>query len=159
MAALADTIRKMVSTVPIQVPVPISQWLSSPSNRKTAITAAVATTLLSAIVPGLYRDYRLYMSYGPGGLPQNVFGWIAGRILLLFKGDMFSTAVYDVHPNKESWLSEGFSQRRSGKPPTIARHPVPQRQLDQIPDPEIQQVGLGLFRSVKAILAKQSSNN
>jgi hypothetical protein len=39
------------------------------ANNRGSVIAAIATIV---IIPMAIRDYRVYLSYGPGGLPCNV---------------------------------------------------------------------------------------
>ena len=102
----------------------------------TAIAAGLAL-----MGPVVYRDYQLYMSYGPGGLPHNAFGWaFSGGFLRLLSKEVFSTTMYEQDDDKTSWLPLAFPPRRQGSRPLIGPHPAPQRQLEQLPTQEMRQV-------------------
>lgn len=94
--------------------------------------------LASLLGPVLWRDYTLFLSYGPGGLPQNALGWIvSGGLLRLMSVEMLSTAQYEKSSDKRSWISP---PPRAGLRPQVGSHPVPQRQLAQLPDEEVMAV-------------------
>ncbi|KAJ5780290.1 hypothetical protein N7457_005450 [Penicillium paradoxum] len=126
----------------------------TPPTRLTLALGA-ATVLASALVlPAAYRDYRIFKSYGPGGLPSNVLGWAIARMLFQpFGQEMFSTDEYvqrmaaaEGHGKGDDGflaLSEEQLQGR-GERPVIGPHVVPQRQLTQVPDEGIMEK----FRSV-----------
>lgn len=106
---------------------------------KMTITLTVFVAALVAISPFAYRDYKTYMSYGPGGPPHNVFGWFAiTTVLRPMMTEMFSTGVYDDMPDKRSWLPG--SLKRRGERPVVGPHAAPQRQLNQVPGNEIRRV-------------------
>lgn len=110
-------------------------------------TAVLGTTL---VLPVAYRDYRTFISYGPGGVPCNVLGWLIVRVLLQpFAGEMLSTDVYvrrvaavEGHGRgDDGFLVLAPEQARSvtGRP-IVGPHVVPQRQLTQVPDEAIMAV-------------------
>ncbi|KAJ5133142.1 hypothetical protein N7448_001828 [Penicillium atrosanguineum] len=110
-------------------------------------TAAVLGTAL--VLPSVYRDYRTFRNYGPGGLPNNVIGWLTCRALFQpFKGEMFSTEEYvrrveaaEGHgKGDEGFLElspEQLASRSVTDRPVVGPHVVPQRQLTQIPDEDV----------------------
>ena len=89
-----------------------------------------------------WRDYHLYLSYGPGDLPYNVQGWfISTFVLRPWSRDALRTDVYDGKLDMEKWLPDDWPRKpRSGDRPDIGPHPVPQRQLTQLSTPKIHQV-------------------
>lgn len=113
-------------------------------------TAAVLGTAL--VLPSIYRDYRTFRDYGPGGLPNNVIGWLTCRALLQpFKREMFSTEEYvkrveaaEGHgKGDEGFLElspEQLASRSVTDRPVVGPHVVPQRQLTQIPDEDVMEV-------------------
>ena len=112
----------------------------------------VAVGLASFLSLVFWRDYNLFLSYGPGGLPHNAFGWIVSSILLRpMSVEMLSTARYERSDDKRSWLPQLFPPPRKGSRPQMGSHPVPQRQLAQLPDEEIKAV-------VHSVLIATSSN-
>ncbi|KAF4962053.1 hypothetical protein FSARC_9843 [Fusarium sarcochroum] len=98
--------------------------------------AGLAAGILGAF--GLYRwarqDYKLYMSYGPGGLPYNIFGWLVSTAVLRPMGtNVLTTGLYDDFAEKRTWLPSGWPTKgREGDRPTLGPHPLPQRQLNQL---------------------------
>ncbi|KAL1976079.1 hypothetical protein VTN31DRAFT_4471 [Thermomyces dupontii] len=102
--------------------------------------------ILSFILPKAYRDYRIFKSYGPGGVPYNVFGWLIVRcIFCSFGREVFSTSEYDwriAAGESQSFLTlteEQLHARKADGRPVVGPHPVPQRQLTQIPDETVKQ--------------------
>lgn len=130
--------------------------LPLPTTAQDRITLALgtATVLLgSALVPAIYRDYQAFKSYGPGGLPNNVVGWLTVRALFQpFKSEMFSTEVYDKRIDAteghgkgeaEAYLGlsgEQLALRRKDGRPVVGPHVVPQRQVTQIPEEDVMEV-------------------
>jgi hypothetical protein len=89
------------------------------------------------------------MSYGPGGAPYNVFGWLVVTTLLRpLASEMFSTDMYDRNEDKKSWLSAGDLTIR-GERPVVGPHVVPQRQLNQVPGKEIKEVSFPPFAATR----------
>lgn len=120
---------------------------SNSNNNKiiTIIASSILAVLSATAAPAIYRDYRAFLSLGPGGVPHNVIGWLGVSLLLCpFGREMFSTEVYDRNPDKRSFLSEDDVPRRKGRRPVVRRHVVPQRQVDQIPGAEMKEVGYKL---------------
>lgn len=69
-------------------------------------------------IPKAYRDYRTFVSYGPGGIPNNVFGWLSVTLFLspLSRG-MLDTAIYDHKINAETApLLQDLPERRDERP-------------------------------------------
>ncbi|KAF2636488.1 hypothetical protein P280DRAFT_152362 [Massarina eburnea CBS 473.64] len=103
---------------------------------------AVLSTLGFAIVlPLAISDYRTYLSYGPGGLPYNVRGWLMANVLKLFAREQHSSAPYDdpdlPFADEPGYLPDDFPPKRSSPKPKIGPHPAPQRQLEQLPSDEM----------------------
>lgn len=117
-------------------------------------TTAVIITALS--IPA-YRDYQLFISYGPGGPPHNALGWFFSRFLATPCGqEMFSTAMYErriLAGEDKSYLTfaNGQLPQRDGETPVVSPHVVPQRQINQISSQNIQkvcfQIGSKLYRN------------
>ncbi|PLB47948.1 hypothetical protein P170DRAFT_476601 [Aspergillus steynii IBT 23096] len=141
----------------------LSQYLSSISSRLPSLSSSpnLTTTsapkiLLSALSATLivlaYRDYRTYMSYGPGGSPHNVIGWFGVRVAMRpFKREMFSTDIYTQkikEGESTSYLpiEEELGHREGGRP-TVGPHIVPQRQLDEFGSKEMQKKLVEEFES------------
>ena len=57
-------------------------------------TASLCALGVAATIPLAVRDYRMFLSYGPGGLPYNPVGWLVASIARLFASEQLSTAVY-----------------------------------------------------------------
>ena len=118
------------------------------SSYSTAIAIASAT-LLTAVgilcAPAAYRDYKKFMSYGPGGPPHNVLGWLAISLLAPLQREMLDTAVYDRDTEElgeeRTWLKDEDLPQRKGPRPEVGTHAAPQRQLTETPEKEIKEVG------------------
>jgi len=138
-----DQIIKHLRSLPIRLP----QTQQERFALALGTTAAIGTSL---ILPTLYRDYRTFRSYGPGGVPSNVFGWLIVRAIFQpFMGEMFETEIYvqRVHAleghgaGEAGFLTLAPEQMRSVTDrPVVGPHVVPQRQLTQIPEEEIKDV-------------------
>jgi hypothetical protein len=125
-------------------------------DRLTLILSAAAVLGSALVLPTIYRDYRTFRSYGPGGIPNNVIGWLTVRALFQpFKREMFSTEEYvkrveaaEGHgKGDEGFLelsSEQLASRSVTDRPVVGPHVVPQRQLTQIPDEDLMEVSLCL---------------
>ncbi|KAJ9220209.1 hypothetical protein DTO169E5_7379 [Paecilomyces variotii] len=126
------------------------------SSYSTALTIASAS-LLTAVgilcAPAAYRDYKKYMSYGPGGPPYNVFGWLAISLLAPLQREMLDTAVYDQDVEElgeeRTWLKDDDLPQRKGPRPEVGTHAAPQRQLTQTPETEIKEKLLKTFLEIQ----------
>jgi len=109
-------------------------------------------TLTSFIIGRVaWKDYQLFLSYGPGGPPYNPFGWLVANILRPLRINMIDARKFETDPDQRSWLGENWlanGHHRPGSRPHTGPHPVPQRQLDQHPSKEIQQKFLSTFKSI-----------
>ncbi|PWY73580.1 hypothetical protein BO70DRAFT_108267 [Aspergillus heteromorphus CBS 117.55] len=139
-------------TLPTQWPQQWPQFRSWPrswslSNLQPHLTFATLTltTTLTILLPLAYRNYKTYLSYGPGGAPYNLIGWFGVTFLLLPFGsrNMTSTAVYEKKieaGETESYLSETtvrlLGEKKRGRP-TVGPHYVPQRQIDTFAGEEV----------------------
>ncbi|KAJ9395611.1 hypothetical protein DTO282F9_7466 [Paecilomyces variotii] len=111
-----------------------SPSLRSLSNQTIAILS-IGSIVFINVTLAAYRDYKIYLSYGPGGLPYNIRGWfISSCILRLCGTEVFSTDIYDRNPDKRKWLSSEWPPYERGQRPRLGPHPLPQRQLDQLPE-------------------------
>ncbi|KAF2785719.1 hypothetical protein K505DRAFT_380718 [Melanomma pulvis-pyrius CBS 109.77] len=101
-------------------------------------TATLSALGIAIVLPLAVNDYRIYLSYGPGGLPYNIAGWLIANTLHLFGREQLSTRVYAdktlPFADQPGLLPAGFPPQRRSSRPKLSRHPVPQRQLDQLPD-------------------------
>lgn len=130
----------------------IHHYSSSYSTALTITSATLLTAVALLCAPAAYRDYKKYLSYGPGGPPYNVIGWLSMSLLAPLKRDMFNTDVYDrdikEFGEEKSWLKE--LPDRNGLRPQLGTHAAPQRQLNQVPEEDIKEVGV--FRSLNCRL-------
>ncbi|KAI1615259.1 hypothetical protein EDD36DRAFT_416772 [Exophiala viscosa] len=95
-----------------------------------------------------WEDYRIFLSYGPGGMPYNVVGWLATNILRVIGINTLDVWRLEADSDKRSWLEKGDLKARKGERPQLGRHPVPQRQLDQIPSGDVPKEFLAKFRTL-----------
>lgn len=94
-----------------------------------------------------YRDYRQWLALGPGGLPYNFHGWLTATWMRRLKHDPLDTRHFAMGAAGDlSFL--GPLPRREGPRPKIGVHPVPHRQLDQLPDAEMTQKIVGIFHNL-----------
>ncbi|KAH7116697.1 hypothetical protein B0J11DRAFT_583412 [Dendryphion nanum] len=105
--------------------------------------ASISTVGLAVLVSLAISDYRLYLSYGPGGLPYNLGGWLVASLFRIITREQLSTRPYD-NPglplaNEPRFLPPAFPPKRTSDRPLLGRHAVPQRQLNQLPDDEIRE--------------------
>lgn len=100
----------------------------------------LAVGLVSSVVIGrlAWEDYKAFLSYGPGGLPYNPFGWLVANFFRMVGIDTLDVRKLEKDPDTRTWLGE--LKPRDGGRPVLGRHPIPQRQLDQIPAAEIREV-------------------
>ncbi|PYH96012.1 hypothetical protein BO71DRAFT_397520 [Aspergillus ellipticus CBS 707.79] len=128
-----------------------TQWpWSWPSNLQPTLTLTTLTltTAIAIILPRAYRNYKIYMSYGPGGTPYNIVGWFIVAAILTPTGsyDLTSASVYEKkieNGESESYLSEATLRLLSEKTrerPTVGPHIAPQRQLDELPEEEVKKL-------------------
>jgi hypothetical protein len=100
--------------------------------------AALSTIAIAVLIPFAVNDYHVYLSYGPGGLPYNVKGWLIANAMRLFSREQLSTRVYNdpklLFADEPGLLPANFPPQRRSSRPKIGPHPAPQRQLEQLPD-------------------------
>lgn len=123
-------------------------------DRLTLALSAAALLASALILPAAYRDYKIFKSYGPGGLPNNALGWVIARAVFQpFGREMLSTDEYvqriaaaEGHgKGDEGFLTlseEQLGSRRGDGRPVIGPHVAPQRQLTQVPDEAVMEVCL-----------------
>jgi len=77
-------------------------------------------------------DYLRWRALGPGGLSPTPRGWLIMSVLRIraWRVDPFDTTGWNGSGQLAGPLPE-----RPGSRPTVARYPIPHRQLDQYPDP------------------------
>lgn len=118
---------------------------SHPISLASAVGLAVA-------FPLALRDYRIYLSYGPGGLPYNLTGWLVTNVLRLMTREPFSTKLYNdsslPFSSEPGYLPANLPSRQAASRPNIGPHPVPQRQLDQLASTEVNQKFLARFEAL-----------
>lgn len=126
----------------------ISQFrllIQSGNDTRAVIVSALSATVVAVTLPRIYRDYRTFISYGPGGVPYNLIGWFAASVILPPWGrEMFSTGVYEekiAAGETTSYLGDEWDLlRKRDHRPQIGPHIVPQRQITEFPSEEIKEV-------------------
>jgi hypothetical protein len=107
--------------------------------RRGPALAAIAAVI---IVPIAIRDYLIFLSYGPGGLPYNPIGWLMTNLMRLLSREQLSTRPYSDEKspsNNDYGLLPTDLPHRDSPRPRLGPHPVPQRQLSQLPEVEMRQ--------------------
>ncbi|KAF3394511.1 hypothetical protein F1880_004802 [Penicillium rolfsii] len=138
------------------------QHIRLPRSQQDRLSLALGTAAVlgsAILLPAAYRDYRIFKSYGPGGVPNNILGWMTVRALFQpFGTEMLSTEVYvrridaaEGHGRgDEGYLTLSTEQLELRKPegrPDVGPHVVPQRQVTQIPDEDVMEKFRSRFRS------------
>lgn len=130
-----------------------------PTNEGRIILAVGTAAVLGTstfLLPLAYKDYRIFKSYGQGGVPNNFLGWVLVRVFFQgFGREMLSTNEYGQRD------SEGFlnlspaqiAQRAGEVRPAIGPHVVPQRQLTKLPERDIMLVSLPWDTRVVVVLS------
>ncbi len=83
----------------------------------------------------IFRDFAEWKALGPGGLPHTPTGWVAMTILRIIKRDSRKAKALTpklLKKDQRSYLAALV--KRAGTRPHIAAHPIPQRQLNDIPN-------------------------
>lgn len=115
----------------------------------TRVRKMAGIVVLGVIAAGAvwaYRDYQAWLALGPGGLPYNAGGWMQANWLRLRARDPIDTGIYAAKIGTPGdCASIGDLPPREGPRPHIGRHPVPHRQLDQLPGPDMKQRIAALF--------------
>ena len=91
----------------------------------------------------VYRDYQKWRALGPGGLPYNFRGWMTTTQMRFHTCDPLDVSSFVAFPDEAACLSE-LPERR-GPRPSVGAHPVPHRQLSQLPDEAMKQRIEALF--------------
>ena len=121
---------------------------TNPQTTRLALSALTAG-ILAITVPKAYRDYQTFVSYGPGGIPNNAFGWLLVSLLFNPIGrEMLSTDVYDRKINSGETMSllPDIQPRKGGRP-IVGPHAVPQRQISCIPEADVREVCISFIHS------------
>lgn len=116
------------------------QWTTAiaRSHPKVVTSSTAILAVLALVFPRCRKDYRTYLSYGPGGLPYNILGWFVSAVILRsFSRDTLSTTVYASSADERRFLPASFPPRERGPRPRLGPHPVPQRQMDQLPKRDV----------------------
>lgn len=137
------------------MPIDFASLLRIPSQDRLTLALSAATVIASTIVlPAAYRDYKLFTSYGPAGVPTNALGWVLVRVLFQpFGREMFSTEEYvrrieaaEGHGKGDDGFlvlsEEELGSRRGEERPVVGPHVVPQRQLTQVPGEAVTEVSM-----------------
>lgn len=119
-------------------------------------TASISAAGIAILIPFAVSDYRLFLSYGPGGVPYNAVGWIVANLFRLLSREQLSTAPYD-NPKlplaeESNFLPPSFPPKRTSPRPRFGPHAVPQRQLSQLPDDDVRELLIQSF----ALLGKRA---
>ncbi|KAF2678625.1 hypothetical protein K458DRAFT_394676 [Lentithecium fluviatile CBS 122367] len=118
------------------------------TNRLAAILHAHPTTSISTLglalaLPFAISDYRLFISYGPSGVPHNAIGWLISTLMRPLGREQRSSDVYKdkklPFADEPGYLPADFPPPRRPERPNLGPHPIPQRQLDQLPDADVRQ--------------------
>jgi hypothetical protein len=119
-----------MSTFALRLPTVLPEALITHlAGRRTFLTLLVAP----AVLHRLFGNYLLFRALGPGGLPSNVVGWAVSCALKLLSREPLSSAGYvDDGP---AYL--GPLVVRAGERPRTSWHPVPQRQVSQLPSADV----------------------
>ena len=141
----------------LRIPFP---YPNTAQDRRTLALSGAALVVSTLILPAAYRDYKVFKSYGPGGLPNNALGWIVVRALFQpFGREMLSTDEYarriaaaEGHGKGDDGFlilsEEQLGSRLGEERPVVGPHVVPQRQLTQLPEKAVMEVGCVPLRFV-----------
>lgn len=94
------------------------------------------TAMLAAVAGGIWavRDYRQWILLGKGGLPSTPKGWLTMTRWRFITRETRGVAIYEpAIGGATDSVRLGHVPPRNGSRPVIAPHPVPHRQLDQLP--------------------------
>lgn len=121
--------------------------LQHPSTRTTLAATATALTilLLPRLLARAIRSYNGFLALGPGGIPHNLFGWLAQACLRPFVRSDLSDPSHYSHPPVlaasgplagSSFLGSSPLPERRGAPPVVPGYVAPQRQVTERADAE-----------------------
>ena len=114
------------------------------------IAAMLAGAGSAAAAIWVYRDYQKWLALGPGGLPYNFGGWISTTRMRLRAIDPLDTGRFQtVMDDWDEALLEELPSRQ-GQRPSIGVHPVPHRQLDQLPGENMKREIVSVFDAAVA---------
>ncbi|KAI5848418.1 hypothetical protein BZA05DRAFT_475466 [Tricharina praecox] len=99
------------------------------TRNRTFLTLLLTPHLLHR----LYGNYTLFHSLGPSGVPRNPIGWAISSSLKLVTRETLSTTQYSL--DGPAYLAP--LPARAGERPTKSWHPVPQRQITQLPSEDV----------------------
>lgn len=109
-----------------------------------SIAVTAFATLLAIALPHAYNDYRIYLSYGPGGLPYNPLGWMINHVMMRpFASEQFSTTVYEekvAAGETLTYLDDEMVTAKKRDRPAVGPHVAPHRQLTDFAGDEIKLV-------------------
>lgn len=140
----------------IQRPFPSLPQLPLVSPVLLAVSlAAVPTAAL--VFHYLRSSYLEYISNGPGGVGQHVYGWLqtlALRFVLWTGGvNQFDTSIY-IKANAAGetwrWLADDELPQRKGPRPALKLFPLPQRHLVSLESPTLAASELSILTSLAA---------
>ncbi len=102
------------------------------------VLAGLTFALVGSIFFWAVRDYKAWIALGPGGIPHNIFGWIIITAMRPLGGDPFDRSGFEprIGEKGDTLFLKDLPKRRRDRP-TVAPHPVPHRQTDQIPNAQI----------------------
>ena len=109
----------------------------APRAFASTVMAAGALTGL-ALALWARRDYQAWRALGPGGLPANLRGWTRTSLWRLKKRNPFSDEGFaSAVGGPQDRVALGEIPVRPAPRPKIAPWPIPHRQLDQFPPPDM----------------------
>jgi len=107
--------------------------------------AVVFASLAGLTIPWTIDNYNKWLSLGKGGLPYNVFGWLAAMVVHPFRRETFSTMEYIKDGNKDTWIDPTVIPERRGARPLTSWHCIPHRQIDRLPAPSYGEKIVAIF--------------
>lgn len=139
---LAPIMAKTISQVATDYLASFRRNTSYTHLKQNPYPAFLAVGLVGSVIVGrlAWEDYQAFLSYGPGGVPYNVVGWLVTNFFRAIGINTLDVRKLEKDPDQRTWL--GDLKPRDGGRPVLGRHPIPQRQLDQIPAAEIRQVSV-----------------
>lgn len=121
---------------------------------------SVLTILLLLLFRYAYLDYQGWYALGAGGIPHNVFGWLAQSLLRLRASrnvrdsGCYDAAIRNNELERTSFLKDQLPAW-TGKAPKTAVWVAPHRQLEQTASAEIKRVStFTLIRCIYDTIAR-----